>query len=137
MSLKVVQTPRDRLQRLVDYAVRARRYWWIVAVFVVIGGALSMAFAVTRPQVYSSSASLFYQERIQTSLLQGRDAATMQRNIGERYRELLLARSQLAKIIEDPALNPFPDVYDPESKEGLEEAVARRMERLRRHRRRG
>ncbi len=123
MSLKVVQTPRDRLQRLVDYAVRARRYWWIVAIFVVVGGALSVVFALTRPQVYLSSASLFYQERIQTSLLQGRDAATMQRNIGERYRELLLARSQLAMIIEDPELNPFPDIVEADGAEAAVEEL--------------
>jgi uncharacterized protein involved in exopolysaccharide biosynthesis len=123
MALNVVQTPRDKLDRLADYAVKVRRRWWIVGIFIVLGGALSVAFAITRPHVYETSAVLFYQERIQTSLLQGRDAATMQRNIGERYRELLLARSQLSKIIEDPELNPFPDLYDPESKAGLEEAV--------------
>lgn len=120
MTQSVIQTPRDRLQRLVDYAVRARRYWWIVAAFVVVGGALSVGFAMTRPQQFESTSVLFYQERIQTSLLQGRDAATVQRNIGERYRELLLARSQLSKIIEDPELNPFPDELDDN---GLEAAV--------------
>ena len=120
MAQSVIQTPRDRLQRLVDYAVRARRYWWIVAAFVVVGGALSVGFAMTRPQHFESTSVLFYQERIQTSLLQGRDAATVQRNIGERYRELLLARSQLSKIIEDPELNPFPDEL---ASEGLEAAV--------------
>ncbi len=49
---RAFSTPRDRLQRLVDYAVRARRYWWIVAAFVVMGGALSAAFAMTRPTSY-------------------------------------------------------------------------------------
>jgi len=120
MAQSVVQTPRDRLQRLVDYVVRARRYWWLVAVFVVLGGALSVAFAMTRPQQFESTSVLFYQERIQSSILQGRDAATVQRNIGERYRELLLARSQLAKIIEDPALNPLPDEL---ADHGVEAAV--------------
>jgi uncharacterized protein involved in exopolysaccharide biosynthesis len=120
MAVNVVTTPRDRLQRLVDYAIRARRYWWLVGIFVVVGGALSVAFAMTRPKAFESSASLFYQERIQTSLLQGRDAVTMQRNIGERYRELLLARSQLAQIIEDPEVNPYPDVLE---SDGVEAAV--------------
>jgi uncharacterized protein involved in exopolysaccharide biosynthesis len=113
----VVHTPRDRLQRLFDYAVRARRYWWLVAVFVLIGGVLSVGFAVTRKGKYQSTAMLFYQERIQTSVLQGRDGSTMQRNIGDRYRELLLARSQLAKIVDDPELNPFPDVLEDQSRE--------------------
>ena len=44
MGYSVVQTPRDRLQRLLDYGVRARRYWWIAAAFVVIGAALSVGF---------------------------------------------------------------------------------------------
>jgi uncharacterized protein involved in exopolysaccharide biosynthesis len=113
----VVYTPRDRLQRLLDYAVRARRYWWLVAGFVVIGGALSVGFAMTRQLQYQSTATLFYQERIQTSVLQGRDASSMQRNIGDRYRELLLARSQLAKVIEDPEINPYPKILEQESEE--------------------
>lgn len=120
MALTAVQTPRDRLQRILDYGVRARRYWWIVAAFVVVGGALSVGFALLQPQTFQSSAVLFHQERIQSSLLQGRDAAVIQRNIGERYRELLLARSQLAKIIENPELNPFPDELEAH---GLEAAV--------------
>lgn len=120
MPPRAYYTPRDKLQRLVDYAVRARRYWWLVAAFVVMGGAMSVAFAMTRPKSFESSAVLFYQERIQTSLIQGRDAATMQRNIGDRYRELLLARGQLSKIIDDPALNPFEDVV---ATDGMEAAV--------------
>jgi len=36
------------------------------------------------------------------------------RNIGEHYRELALARVQLAKIIADPKLNAFKDQKDPE-----------------------
>jgi uncharacterized protein involved in exopolysaccharide biosynthesis len=47
----------------------------------------------------------------------------MQRNIGDRYRELLLARSQLAKIIQDPELNPFPDVLEEDGEELAIEAL--------------
>jgi uncharacterized protein involved in exopolysaccharide biosynthesis len=113
MALKVQiapPTPRDRLDRLLDYVRRALRYWWVVLLFMVLGGALSVAFALTRPPLFQSGAVLFYQERIQSVVLQGRDAATVQRNIGERYRELLLARSSLAQIIKDPKLNPYPEV---------------------------
>ncbi|HEX5057963.1 MAG TPA: hypothetical protein VFV99_01330, partial [Kofleriaceae bacterium] len=52
-----------------------------------------------------------YQERIRSSLLQGREEQ-VQRGIGDRYRELLLARGQLAQVIADPKLNPFPDESD-------------------------
>lgn len=105
-------TPRDRLQQLVDLGRKALRYWWLVAVFAVVGGALSLAFAFERARSYQSYSVMFYQERIQSSLLSNREEAE-QRNIGDRYRELLLARSQLQKIISDPKMNPFPNV-DPE-----------------------
>ena len=39
-------TPRDRLQRLVDLTRKTMRYWWLVGLFAVVGGALSLAFAV-------------------------------------------------------------------------------------------
>jgi uncharacterized protein involved in exopolysaccharide biosynthesis len=113
-------TPRDRLERLVDYVRKARRYWWIVAGAVVLGAGLSVVFAVTRPAKYKSWSVLFYQERIQSALLQGRQTTENQRNIGERYRELLLSRDLLAKVIEDPAINPFPDEL---AKDGVDAAV--------------
>ena len=100
-------TPRDRLQRLVDLGRKAVRYWWLLALFAVVGGGLSFAFAMTRPKAYQSWATLFYQERIQSALLSNREETT-QRNIGDRYRELLLARAQLEQVITDKATNPFP-----------------------------
>jgi uncharacterized protein involved in exopolysaccharide biosynthesis len=106
-------TPRDRLQRLVDLGGKTLRYSWLVALFAVIGGALSFAFALTRARNYQSWATLFYQERIQSSLLSNREEV-VQRNIGDRYRELLLARAQLEQIVGDPKVNPFPDIPDPE-----------------------
>ena len=81
-----------------------------------VGGGLSLAFAMTRPRIYQSWATLFYQERIQTQLVSpGREEAA-QRNIGDRYRELLLARRQLDQIIVDPQLDPYPKERDPDVK---------------------
>jgi uncharacterized protein involved in exopolysaccharide biosynthesis len=118
--VKQPTTPRDRLDRLIDYGRKATRYWWLIAGAIVLGGVLSVVFAVTRPPAYRSWSVLFYQERIQSNVLRGGDPNAAQRNIGERYRELLLARSQLAQIVEDPALNPFPDVLE---KDGTDAAV--------------
>ncbi len=109
----MTMTPRDRLQRLVDLGRKTLRYWWLVVVFALAGGALSLAFALIRPKNYQSYAVLFYQERIRSSLLYNREEQ-IQRNIGDRYRELLLARGQLAQIVNDPELNPFPDEDDVE-----------------------
>jgi len=109
-------TPRDQLQRLLDLARKTARYWWLIAVFAVLGGGLSLVFALTRPKIYQSWATLFYQERIQSQLLSPGREEMAQRNIGDRYRELLLARHQLDQIIVDPALDPYPSERDPEVK---------------------
>jgi uncharacterized protein involved in exopolysaccharide biosynthesis len=117
-------TPRDRLQRLADLGRKTWRYWWLIAVFAVAGGALSLAFAITRPRSYQSWSTLFYQERIQSQLLSPNREEVVMRNIGDRYRELLLARAQLDQIISDPALDPFPKEPDPEIKiDKLRQAV--------------
>lgn len=117
-------TPRDRLQRLVDLGRKTWRYWWLIAVFAVAGGGLSLAFAVTRPRSFQSWATLFYQERIQSQLVSPGHEEVAQRNIGDRYREILLARNQLIQIINDPGLDPFPREPDPELKiDKLRQAV--------------
>jgi succinoglycan biosynthesis transport protein ExoP len=110
MALSQV-TPRDRLQRLVDLVGKTLRNWWLIVLFVVVGGALSLAFAITRPRAYQSWSTVFYIERIQSNVLANREEG-VQRNIGDRYRELLLARDQLLKIVSDPKLDPFPELTD-------------------------
>jgi uncharacterized protein involved in exopolysaccharide biosynthesis len=112
------------LQRVLDLGRKTGRHWWLIAVFVVIGGGLSLVFAVTRPRSYQSWATLFYQERIQSQLLSPGREEVAQRNIGDRYRELLLARPQLEEIIVDPNLDPYPQERDPDVKiEQLRKAV--------------
>jgi uncharacterized protein involved in exopolysaccharide biosynthesis len=109
-------TPRDRVQRLGDLGKKTMRYWWLVAVFAVVGGGLSLAFAMFKPKAYQSWATLFYQEQIQTQLMTPNREEVAQRNIGDRYRELLLARAQLEQIISDPKLDPYPNLDDNEVK---------------------
>ena len=109
-------TPRDQLQRLVDLGRKTGRYWWLIAVFAVVGGGLSLMFALTRPRAYQSWATLFYQERIQSQLLSPGREEIAQRNIGDRYRELLTARHQLDQIVVDPSLDPYPQERDPDVK---------------------
>lgn len=117
-------TPRDRLQRLVDLARKTLQYWWLIAVFAVMGVGLSLAFALTRPRSFLSWVTLFYQERIQSQLLSPNREEMAQRNIGDRYRELLLARRQLDQIISDPTLDPYPNEHDSDAKiEKLQKTV--------------
>src|SRR5262249_16967729 len=117
-------TPRDKLDAVLQFANRAGRYWWLIAGFVVVGGVMSVLFAKSRPKMYRSAAVLYYQEHIQTSLLQNRSApANLTRNIGERYRELLMARTSLVEIVRDPAVNPYPDVLAADGEEAAVEEL--------------
>src|ERR1041384_4829033 len=85
-------TPPDQLQRVLDLIRMKAPYWWLIPVFAVLGGGLSLVFALTRPRNYQSWATLFYQERIQSQLLSPGREEIAQRHIGDRYRELLLPR---------------------------------------------
>jgi uncharacterized protein involved in exopolysaccharide biosynthesis len=114
-----IVTNRDRLDRLVDYFRKATRHWWLVAGMIVLGGILATLFAQSRPRKYQSWAVVFYQERIQSSVLRG-GTEVSSRNIGDRYRELLMSQALLQQVIEDPKLNPFPKLL---AKEGVDVAV--------------
>src|SRR5438128_937799 len=107
MALSTV-TPRDRLQRLVDLGRKTMRCWWLVAGFGVVGGGLSLVFAMLKARTYQSYASIFYQEKIQQGILSPNREEIVQRNLGDKYRELLTARAQLEQVLSDPATNPFP-----------------------------
>ncbi|MBK9036037.1 MAG: hypothetical protein IPL61_33135 [Myxococcales bacterium] len=120
-------TARDRLDQLLRFLHRASRYWWLTVGLIVVGAVLSVLFALSRPKVYQSGAVLYYQERLQTSLLQNREVSTMHRNIGERYRELLLARSSLVDVIRDAEVNPFPDLLAAEGEDVAVEELRLRI----------
>src|SRR5688572_5203886 len=120
------RTSRDKLDLLLAFIRRAARYWWLVMLVVLLGAGLSVVFAITRKPLYESSAALFYHERIMTNMLQGREAAAASRNIGERYRELLMARSLLQKVVTKYEL--FPEIV---AEEGVEAAVEELRKQIR------
>ncbi|HEY4176078.1 MAG TPA: hypothetical protein VGM90_04575 [Kofleriaceae bacterium] len=107
-------TPHDKLQRASDVFRKTARHWWLIALFGLAGGALALSFAVFKAKNFQSWSTMFYQERIQSSLMTPGHEEMVQRNIGDRYRELLLARAQLETIIKDPKLDPFPGERDTE-----------------------
>src|SRR5262245_21648516 len=94
-----VLTPRDQLERILDVLRRATRYMWLVVVVTVVGGGLSVLFALSRPRLYESETVLFYREMISQSVLQGREISQQSNVLSSRYREMLLARSNLIEVI--------------------------------------
>jgi hypothetical protein len=56
----------------------------------------------TRPASFRLTSTLVYQEPVQAQLLFPGRKEVAQRNLGDRYRELLLSRQKLEQIVRDP-----------------------------------
>ena len=93
-------TPRDKFDLLIAFVRRTMRYWWLVGIITFVGGVLAVVFALKQKPKYLSEAKIFYNERIQSSVLQGRDYGVNTKNLGFHYQEMLLSRTNMVKIIE-------------------------------------
>ncbi len=112
------QTPRDKFDQLIAFVRRTMRYWWLIAILTFIGGALAVAFALTQKPSYLSEAKIFYNERIQSSVLQGRDYGVNTKNLGYQYQEMLMSRTSMIRVVEE--LNLYPEKR---AKQGLDAAI--------------
>lgn len=117
-------TPREQLDRIFDLVRRATHYIWLVAIVAALGGALSIALALSKPHQYESETVLLYRELISESVLQGREVAKSTNMLSSRYKEMLLARSNLVDVVNHFKL--FPEVIEDQS-----EVAAADMLRLR------
>jgi capsular polysaccharide biosynthesis protein len=93
-------TPRDKFDLLIAFVRRTMRYWWLIGIITFVGGALAVVFALKQKPKYLSEAKIFYNERIQSSVLQGRDFGVNTKNLGFQFQEMLLSRTNVVKIIE-------------------------------------
>lgn len=105
-----VRAPRDVFYRVVAIARRMKRYWWMLVVAAVVGAAAAVVVPRTLlPPVYMSETVLLYREVIQAGQLLGSDyrgeSAT---EVGQRLREMLLARPTLEALIKE--FNLYPDI---------------------------
>src|SRR6266545_775786 len=109
---RAVLTPRDQVERIVDVLRRATRYMWLVVVVTVVGGGLSVLFSLSRPSQYESETVLLYREIISQSALQGREISQASNTLSSRYKEMLLARSNLVEVLRKFKL--FPELVEEE-----------------------
>ena len=103
-------TPREQIERILDLVRRAARYGWLVVAITAVGGGLSVLLALSRPHQYESETVLFYRELISQSVLQGREVVQSSNTLSARFKEMLLARSNLIEVVKKFKL--FPDVVD-------------------------
>jgi uncharacterized protein involved in exopolysaccharide biosynthesis len=118
-------TPRDQIERILDILRRATRYMWLVVVVTVVGGGLSVLFALSRPQQFESETVVLYREMISQSVLQGREVMQSNNVLSSRYKEMLLARSNLIEVIRKFKL--FPDIVEDEGEVSASDEVRTRV----------
>jgi uncharacterized protein involved in exopolysaccharide biosynthesis len=111
-------TPRDKFDLLIAFVRRTLRYWWLIGIITFVGGVLAVVFALMQKPKYLSEAKIFYNERIQSSVLQGREYGVNTKNLGYHYQEMLLSRTNMVKIIEALDLHAKT-----RAKQGLDAAI--------------
>ena len=114
-----IGTTRDQLKRVLTIVRRTLRYWWVVGIFCVVGGGVTVFLAKKMKRQYMSETVLLYREGFQENLIsnreQGQDNAA---RLGQRLKDMLLARPRLQAIIEE--LKLYPDIV---ARNGYVEAV--------------
>lgn len=114
----------DDIQRLLERTAtvlrRSRRYWRVYLVAVAAAVCAAFVAPVLIPPVYVSGAVLVHQELIASSKLMGQGEGVVEtpRQRGARLREVLLARSNVERIID--ALSLYPEIV---ASEGKSEAI--------------
>ena len=93
---------RDYLQAVVRIVRRTGRFWWVALLACAIGIAGTLVAAEMRDKQYRSEAVVYYQEGLQWTASEGMST----RRIGQRLKDLLLVRTQLARMIDELGLFP-------------------------------
>ena len=93
---------RDHLQPAFRFLRRMAGHWLVGVIAFAVGIAGTAAVAKLRPREYRSEAVVHYREGLQWTTSEGQGA----RRIGQRLKDTLLARAQLAKVIEELGLYP-------------------------------
>lgn len=91
----------DYLESVVRPVRRAARFWWVALGAFGVVMAATLAASVLGRQ-YRSEAVVYYQEGMQWTTSEGLST----RRIGNRLKDVLLARAQLARIVEELGLYP-------------------------------
>ncbi len=109
---KMVQTPKDVLQRVGAMVRRMLRFGMVIAIAAGIGLLTAVLTPLVIPPVYESETVVLYREVIQTENLLGSQQYQTEsgRQVGQRLREMLMSRTNLQKILEQHKL--YQDIVD-------------------------
>lgn len=99
---------RDVLDTVGKLVRRTFRYWWAAVIVVVLGAPLAFGVAKIRKYRYTSEAVVLYQQGMSFNLSQN-EGVTNSRRLGQRLRDVVLARTNLTKLIQELDLADVED----------------------------
>ena len=99
------RTARDRLDRLISYALRALRFYWLIVGSLALGGSVALTIALIKPRVYKSEAVMVYHPGIRSEF-GGDEGSERTLKLGQKLKEVLLSRPHLQQIIDEFRLYP-------------------------------
>jgi uncharacterized protein involved in exopolysaccharide biosynthesis len=110
--------PREQVDVALGLLKRVARFWWVASIGVGLGIVACVVFLMMFRPKFRSETVILYREGIRSNVLGGEVGGGADRNIGNRLRELLLARTRLEKLVEEFKL--YQDVVE---RRGMIDAV--------------
>lgn len=102
------RTVRDRLDRVLSILLRTRRFIVPAMVCMTVGTLAAVTYAMVRKRVWKSETLILYREGIKPTDIVGGDddPADRAQRLGLRFKEMVLSRTHLEKIVRDDKLYP-------------------------------
>ncbi len=110
--------PREQVDRAIGLLRRVTRFWWVASIGVGLAVVGCVVFLMLFKPKFRSETVILYREGIRSSVLGEPSGGGADRNIGNRLREQLLARTRLEKLVTEFKL--YEDLVD---RRGMIDAV--------------
>jgi uncharacterized protein involved in exopolysaccharide biosynthesis len=99
-----IRTPRDRLDRVLSILWRSRRFFLQAMALLIVGGAISVTYAMLRKRVFKSETLILYREGIRSN--DNEEGGDRAHKLGLRLKEMVHSRTRLEAIIGEYKLYP-------------------------------
>ena len=104
-SLSTESTPRERLARLITVFKRVRMYWRGTVLLAGLGLTIALVVALHAKRAWRSEATILYRDTLQTNA-DAYAATTRAARLGPKLKDMLQARGNLSRLIEELGLYP-------------------------------
>ncbi len=105
-SHRVEEDARQQLERALSFLRRARRFWSIPVVALLVGGLAFGVLSLVKKPTYRSETVILYSEGVRPA--ESEEQRDSSRSVMVRLKEILTSRSELARVVRE--LDLYPDL---------------------------